>query len=264
MDPHAEIAELFAEACAADADDAAAAVMTLHGRPERATLDAAIELLTDARPRARAVAADVLGQLGAGEPVFIDERLEALTGRVAVETEGLVLADLALALGHLDDARAIEPLLSLVGHADADVREGAAVGLMRHDDPRVLAAEILLSADPAGEVRNWATFAIGAQSDVDTPAVRAALYARLDDEHEEARHEALAGLARRGDASVVERLIRELEAGLSSLLVEAAAELGDVRLQAPLKAARADPEMTPWFAEALDEAIARCDPAAEV
>jgi HEAT repeat protein len=264
MDPHAELAELFAEACAAEPSEAAAAVISLHGRVDTMTLQSAIELLDHDSPRARSVAADVLGQLGAAGARFVDERFAALQGRMLVETSPIVLADLAMALGYLDDPRVVLALVPLVAHPEAIVREGVAMGLMRQDAPEAIAAEITLSGDAEGEVRNWATFALGAQTTIDTPKLRAALLVRLSDTHEGARHEAIAGLARRGETSVVEPLAAELAGHMSSLLVEAACELADPRLHEALLAARAEPEMTPWFAEGLDEAIARCNPNAEI
>ena len=48
-------------------------------------------------------------------------------------------------------------------------------------------------------MRDWATFALGTLADEDTPALRDALAARLDDPDEDTRLEAVHGLALRGD-----------------------------------------------------------------
>jgi HEAT repeat protein len=68
---------------------------------------------------------------------------------------------------------------------------------------------IQLSADPDAEVRDWATFALGAWLD-DDASVDDALAARLDDPDEETRGEAIHGLARRNDPRVIPALIAAL------------------------------------------------------
>ena len=78
-------------------------------------------------------------------------------------------------------------------------------------DARAIAALIELSSDPDYDVRNWATFGLGSQIDTDTPAIREALWARLEEPEDEVRGEAWVGLARRGDVRVAAALLRELE-----------------------------------------------------
>jgi HEAT repeat protein len=68
-------------------------------------------------------------------------------------------------------------------------------------------------------VRDWATFALGS-GDVeesgsrhyaDSPGIRAAFHRRLDDTYEDARREAIWGLARRKDLLGVKLLLNLLE-----------------------------------------------------
>ena len=68
----------------------------------------------------------------------------------------------------------------------------------------MLAALIALSADDDLDVRDWATFALGTLSEDDGAPLRDALAARLDDEDEDVRLEAVHGLALRGDARAAE------------------------------------------------------------
>lgn len=49
------------------------------------------------------------------------------------------------------------------------------------------------------EVRNWATFGLGQQSDMDSDAIRQALKKQLSDDDPDVRYEAIIGLGRRRD-----------------------------------------------------------------
>ena len=68
--------------------------------------------------------------------------------------------------------------------------------------------------------------------------MRAALIARLDDTVDDARLEAMVGLARRGDRRVIPYIRRELQAeSVYSLAIEAADLVRDASLVGDLKAA---------------------------
>jgi HEAT repeat protein len=71
------------------------------------------------------------------------------------------------------------------------------LGLLTMETPAAIEALLELSRDSDVDVRNWATFALGSQIDVDTPQIREALRNRLSDSDEDTRSEALCGLARR-------------------------------------------------------------------
>ena len=82
---------------------------------------------------------------------------------------------------------------------DTYVREAVAFALGGRPGEETLQALIELSADADAKVRDWATFALGTLAETDSPALRDALAARLDDPDEDTRMEAVHGLALRGD-----------------------------------------------------------------
>ncbi len=173
-------------------------------RGDEAVLEAAVELLGRDDPRARAVGAYVLGQLGIPERTFPERSAEALERHAEHEDDPEVLATIASAFGNLGVPYGIETLLRLRRHPDARVREGAADALAGRDDERVLEALVELTADPEPGIRDWATFALGTLSPQDTPALRDALARRLDDSDDSTRIEAVHGLALRGDTRALE------------------------------------------------------------
>lgn len=249
-----EVDDLFARAVIGlDEDDAApsgdatgwSAIRRLHVLADRSVLDAALAACAGSGPLERRVGAAVLGQLGhtkvGYEPIFVQERHRGLIDLLLAERAGsgdpTVLSDTCLALGHLHDPRAIPALLDLSGHPDVRVRRGVVSGLSGHEAPEAIDGLIALSADADGGVRDWATFGLGTAIGTDSRAVRAALHARLDDPCAEAREEAILGLAKRGDRSVLPAIARALRAGVSPLLLEAATLLAAPELCGALAAA---------------------------
>ena len=83
----------------------------------------------------------------------------------------------------------------------------AADALAGRDDERVFDALVELTGDPEPGIRDWATFALGTLSPENTPTLRDALAARLDDSDDSTRIEAVHGLALRGDTRALEAVL---------------------------------------------------------
>jgi HEAT repeat protein len=244
---------------ALDNDEGATCVVALHYRGTREVFEAASALCASPDARERGIGVWILGQIGVSTPTFVEESVDLLLRMLETERDTEILENIAVALGHRRDPRAIGPLVALRHHRDAYVRYGVVVGLMSFDDSRVIDTLIGLSGDLDVRVRDWATFGLGSIQDVDTPAVRAALFARVDDDDEQVRGEAMVGLARRRDPRVTDWIRREL-AGDSpgELAIRAAAEFPHESFVPHLSAllelrnAKATPDAD------IFEAIARC------
>jgi methionyl-tRNA formyltransferase len=193
-----ELAELAVREWGSDAEWApyAAALALRHDR------ETAERLAAREDPRARAVAAYILGQAG--------DSADALARMAAAERDPEVLATIAAGFGHLGEPHGTDWLLEAAGHPDPAVRDAVTGALAGRQDPRVVGALIGLSSDPESHVRDWATFALGALCPQDGPDLRDALGARLEDPDPTTRIEAVHGLAVRGD-------VRGLEAALALL-----------------------------------------------
>lgn len=224
--------------------------------------DAALELLGSKDASARAVACDLLGALcNPDERNLGPEVAMALVRLAEHEYDPDVLWSIARALGSARDHRGLATLMSLVGHPDGDVRYQVALALpscQEGGDAAVLAGALMtLMEDSDEQIRDWATFGLGSQTDIDGDEVREALLGRMDDAFPDAREEAILGLARRRDRRVlpvIEQELRQDEVG--RMQVEAAAYLADVRLLGPLRGLQS------WWdldAGLLEEAIAACD-----
>jgi HEAT repeat protein len=242
------------------ADDASRwdAVRALHDLGTRDVLDAALALLASAAPQERGLGADILGQGQTALKTFHEESVAGLLRLLEREREETVLEAVCAALGHRRDPRAVPPLARLRGHPASPVRFAVASALGGFDAATAIQALIDLSADSDPDVRDWVTFGLGSQTDVDTPAVREALARRLADEDADTKGEAMVGLARRKDARVVGPLLADLAAPhYGTLVLEAARELGDPQLHTPLVRLRGRHDID---ARLLEEAIAACAP----
>ncbi len=229
-------------------------------RPDPAVaVDQARAHLAAADDAVRGVAWQLLGiaaQLG-DEHVHHDVAGLAIAAYAGEECAD-VLEGIAWALGGAGEARGVPALIALSGCADASLRIKVAAALpsAMSDPPEEagVAALIRLTTDPDQEVRNWATFALGRQTAADSAAVRAALWARIDDPYGEARDEAVVGLAYRGERAVLPVLAGLLARPIAGdVLFEAAALLGDPSLLAVLR----EFDVTD---DQVRAAVAACDP----
>lgn len=241
------------------------AALGWRGTPD--VLAALAPLASDPDPRSRSVAAYVAGQLGAPVRTMPAESARLLEEMAARETHPDVLAVIAEAFGHLGEPWGLGRLLRLRRHADAGVRDGVVSALAGRADPLATDALIELSADRDPEIRDWATFALGALSLQDSPALRDALVARLDDPDVDARIEAVHGLAVRGDTRAVEPALALLEAGHAGGSVWTRHALQEAAIR--LGALTGDPRFAPHLPEParwrgtilereLERALERC------
>jgi HEAT repeat protein len=232
----------------------------LHYRATREVFDAAEALCGSACPQEWQLGADILGQLGIPERLFPEESLHLLAEMSRSETDLDVLDSVCIALGHLHHPGAAEPLLRWKRHPEGRIRLSVAIALGGIQAPEAIEGLIELSTDPRPVVRDWATFGLGSQNDLDTPRIREALCARLNDPDAVTQAEAMVGLARRKDERVLLPLLEALRPERldeyeprSDLVLEAAEELADPRLLPALLAMRGHPD-----GERVEEIIRRC------
>ncbi len=255
-------AELIEGALSAEGEERWAFIHTLHRRGSEEILSLALPLTSSPDPVRRILGAEILGQLGAGEPTFLRASVSQLLVMLD-DAEPEVLAAVATALGHRGDPSAIPALAELKSHESEEVRYGVAFGLACHEDELAISTLIELTGDSSDMVRDWATFAIASQSAADSEAIRAALLARVNDPDENIRAEAIIGLARRGHADCAKLVLKEFSRGIiSSLLLEAAEIIADPALYPPLQLLADDLAHLDDFElrDALKEALEACSP----
>ncbi len=225
--------EVFAKTLVGDYEDEVpwAAVHELQRLGTREVFDRAAEWCASVEPIKRARGADILAQLGRTSEHpgnnYPEESLAVISSLIQTEKESRPLGSAIYALGHIGDPRAVSLLVQYRNHSVPEIRSALAFALGNFSGD-ANAADILvhLSRDEDEDVRDWATFGIGALGKVDSPAIRDALIGRLDDSFEDARQEAIVGLARLKDERVLPALLLALDQPeVPDIIVEAAIEM---------------------------------------
>jgi HEAT repeat protein len=218
--------ELFAATLVGEYDDDArwevVGVLRLRGTPE--VFEVAKRYCESENPKARARGLDVLAQLGAGKPEaerpFIAESVSIAVGHLR-DADPDTVSSAAWALSHLGTQLGVAALIGLRIHPDPDVRQAVAccIDLRVHREGVPILIQLSEDGDPV--VRDWATFALGSGDVIeggvwcypDSPEIRTALRNRLKDTYEEARREAVWGLALRRDPVGLKLLLDQLQSG---------------------------------------------------
>jgi HEAT repeat protein len=231
-------------------------VWILQRRDTLELLNRARELGQSPARAERRLGADILGQLGSPARTFPEQCVAALLEMLEGEKDADVLQAILIALGHLGQSEAIEPASQFRAHPDPGVRHGVVLALMGHEDQRAVECLIELSKDEDARNRDWATFGLGSQINLDTPAIREALIERANDADSDTRSEAITGLVERGDRRVIPVLVRELTSDcVGTQAVEAAARIAASELLPYLLALKEWWDISPGL---LAQAIEAC------
>ncbi|MEV0381024.1 ankyrin repeat domain-containing protein [Nonomuraea sp. NPDC050643] len=176
---------------------------TLGKRADEETYEALAKLCVSEDAREREFGVDAIAQFGFadGEKPFLDRTLPLLQKMVTTEGNPQVLRSVLAALGHQGDPRALPHVMDILarpGHKRTMTDPIALADVLPPDHEEGLALLIAMTEEEDSEIRDWATSGLAGLAD-DTPRIREALAARLDDTDLRTVAEATRGLAARGD-----------------------------------------------------------------
>lgn len=143
-----------------------------------------------------------------------------------------IVSSILYGIGHNNETltdKQIETICNFKSSKSATIRYSLTFALSGIENQTAINTLILLSKDKDSDIRDWATFGIGSQTELDNQEIRQALWERISDSDKDTRDEAIAGLAKRKDPRIKEVLKTELDRAdnLSSLTLEAIEELDD-------------------------------------
>ena len=225
-----QLDDLFAQTLVGDFDDELPweAVHTLRKIGSRAVFERAAEWCGSQEPLKRARGADVIAQLGRTgehpENNFPDESYLIVSDLAQRERDPLPLLSAIHALGHIGNPLALPLVIANCEHENRDVRFAVTCALGKFaNDPRAAQSLMKLMHDVDDDVRDWATFGLGVLGDLDSEAIRDALWQQMSDPNDDVREESLVGLGKRKDRRALPLLIAELnKPGFSDRVIEAA------------------------------------------
>jgi hypothetical protein len=205
----------------------------LGRRGDDETYEALARLCVSEDAREREFGVDAIAQYGVSEDggkPYLERTLPLLQKMATTESNPQVLRSVLSALGHQGDPRALPQVLDIIGrpgHKRTMTDAIALADVVPPDHEEGLALLVSMTEDPDDEVRDWATSGL-ANLVADSPAIRDALAARLDDSDLSTVAEAARGLAERGDARAargVERVLKESDDDYARDLAAQASEL---------------------------------------
>jgi len=203
----------------------------LRSRANSNVFNTCVKLTKSTKPKERISGIDILAQLGLTPRPFLKESKKLFFDILKKEKNQKALLSVLYAIGHNNEKLKPDEIALLVpfkDNADEGVREGLVSALLSVDNKLAIDTLIHLTNDKVSHIRDWATFGIGTQIERDNKLIRAALWLRVDDKHQDTRFEAIVGLAKRKDKRIKEIIKKELlNEDYGSLIFEAIEELNE-------------------------------------
>jgi HEAT repeat protein len=206
-------------------------ISELRKRKSKDIFQKSILLTNSEIPKERIIGIDILAQFGYPrlyKKIILKKFFQLLKN----ETDKYAISSLFYGIGHNNENltdKQIQLICSFKKHKSSRIRYSLAFALLTKEEPIAIQTLIELSKDRDYEIRDWATFGLGSQIEIDNDEIRNALWKRINDKYEAPRFEAIFGLAKRKDEKIKEILKTELERidEFGSLILEAIEELND-------------------------------------
>ncbi len=211
-------------------------IRVLRSRPSKSVFDRCYSLAISNNTKHKCIGIDILAQLGKklSSPTspFQNETIQLCFELLEHEKEIDVISSVLSCIGHANNhdltQTQVDKLATFKTHPNHNVRDSLVFSHLGQEHNAAIQILIYLSKDKNTDVKNWATFGLGTQIDTDNEEIRNALWARVNDKHEETRFEAITGLCIRKDPRAKALIENELSKGENgTLLFEAIIELGD-------------------------------------
>ena len=181
-------------------------IHALRMRPSQKLFQKCLALSKSLNTKERIIGIDILAQLGGSDRPYLNNSKKIFLQILDVENDPNILKTALFAIGHNNENlhnNEIDKILMHSKNNNVNVKCGIAFALLGIENDKAIDALINLSSDKSIQVRNWATFGIGSQISIDNQKIRDALWARVNDKHEETKFEAILGLAIRKDQKII-------------------------------------------------------------
>lgn len=216
-------------------------ISMLRSRPDESVLNYCINLIKSDIIKEKVAGIDVLAQLGGKERSFYKKTIEIFFDIINQEKSSKVLYSALCAISHNSDKlshQQVEKIASFKYHRSSNVRYGVVMSLLGLENHKAIETLISLSNDMKSDIRDWATFGLGTQINIDNDSIRNALWNRVNDSNQDTKLEAIVGLANRKDFRIKEIIKREIIDGEFGTLIFEAIEVLNAKEFIPLLRAK--------------------------
>lgn len=207
-------------------------ITELRQRKTSDIYEKATELANAKDVNEKVIGIDILAQFGYPRK-YSKQTLKTYFNLLKSENSIKVVSSALYGIGHNNEnltTYQINFICNYHTHKSATIRYSLTFALSGIENNVAIDTLIKLSKDKDSDIRDWATFGIGSQIELDNEAIREALFERLSDPDDDTKKEAILGLARRKDKRVKDLLKIELDNAnnLSSPTLEAVEAFGDI------------------------------------
>ena len=188
----------------------------LQNRPNQFVYDTAYKLAQSSDEKERIIGIYVLAQLGFDPRMYQQKTVDLYFDLLKNETSLKVLVALLSSIGHNNDRLSTKQINQLINfnlknHHLSTIRYYVVMSLLSVKDDSAISTLIELSNDCFSNIRNWATFGLGSQIEIDNPTIKKSLWNRVNDIDEETKMEAIIGLSERKDEKIRKMILQELD-----------------------------------------------------
>ena len=248
------------------------ALQAVHMRGTAQTASIAKALFRSSSSRKRGLALEIVAQLFVPasasqqryEPYATADTQALLLGGLDDPHRDVVMSAVS-GLGHRPDPEALPKLIALAIHRSSLMRWHVAIALASYADAAAVEALKRLAVDSDADVRDWASFGLGTQSDADSEDLRELFWKNAHDPDPDVSGEAVVALARRGDPRSIALLQARLDEDCRVYELEGAIELKSPDLLPALESLRdaaiGERDLAPYWYARLLAAIDACSPA---
>lgn len=206
-------------------------ITELSFRPTKIVSEKAYELANSKSEKKKIIGIYLLAQLGFN-PRFKQKKTVNLYFKLLKkEKSPKVISAILSSIGHNNEILNENQILQLIKfkkHNYSKVKFQLVMSLLGLENENAISTLIELSQDKYSDIRNWSTFGLGSQIEINNAEITKALWNRINDENQETKLEAIVGLANRKDSRIKEIIKRELKNGeYGTLLFDAIETLND-------------------------------------
>lgn len=187
-------------------------IRELRSRTTRSVYERAIALTFTTDQRAILAGINIMAQFG--HPRRFQSRTMNRFFQVLKNTEDwYIVSTILVSISHNRELLTTDRVQFLSRYRKSrsvEIRSGLQYALSGCIEALAIEILIQLSSDKVAHIRDWATFALGSQTELDNDAIRQALWERTTDAYVAARQEGILGLALRKDERVKPLLVEAL------------------------------------------------------